>query len=62
MNLLGEMENADSRAARLRDHGFDIPSLSAYSIDSRRGGLVFGFTAFDPPTARAALRKLAKCL
>ena len=62
MNLLGETENADSRAARLRDHGFDIPSLSAYSIDSRRGGLVFGFTAFDPPTARAALRKLAMCL
>ncbi|MBX9604020.1 MAG: PLP-dependent aminotransferase family protein [Bryobacteraceae bacterium] len=62
MNLLGETANGDERSERLRQRGFDIPPLSAYSIESRRDGLVFGFTAFEPSAARAALRKLAGCL
>ncbi len=63
MNMLGVWTHAppsDSAfATRLTRSGFQIPLLSAYSLKSTLQGLVFGFSAFDHASIRAALRRLA---
>lgn len=61
MNLLGRLpSDSDDRklSQGLADAGFDIPSLSSFSLKARSRGLVFGFTAFPPPQIRKALHEI----
>ncbi len=40
------------------DAGFDVPSLSHYSMRPTRPGLVFGFTAFTPEVIRSSFERM----
>lgn len=65
MNLLGRLDpDADDRrlSKLLADSGFDIPSLSSYSLKAQSKGLVFGFTAFPPAQIRSALGEINRRL
>lgn len=64
MNLAGFFPpgaDGDDRAhsASLKQAGLDVPPLSRYSISATQRGLVFGFTAFDPPAIRNAMKRVA---
>jgi GntR family transcriptional regulator/MocR family aminotransferase len=61
MNLIGFLPNGADDAAwssRLREAGFDVPSLSHYSVRPTRPGLVFGFTAFTPQVIRSSFERV----
>lgn len=65
MNLVGLLPNGADDGAwsrRLRESGFDVPSLSHYAIRPTRPGLVFGFTAFAPDRLRASFRAMRPVL
>jgi DNA-binding transcriptional MocR family regulator len=65
MNLLGWLRaGADDRqlAKQLAEEGFDIPSLSSYSLKARTPGLVFGFTAFTPRQIRTSVEQVSRIL
>lgn len=66
MNLAGFFADSaqdDERCARrLRRAGFDVPSLSHYSLRPARAGLVFGFTAFDPSVIRESVSQVGRLL
>ena len=46
----------------LRPAGFDVPSLSSYSLSRCRPGLVLGYAAFDPKALRTHVVSLARAL
>ena len=61
MNLIGFLPNGTDDAgwsSRLREAGFDVPSLSHYSVRPTRPGLVFGFTAFTPQVIRSSFERM----
>jgi GntR family transcriptional regulator/MocR family aminotransferase len=63
MNLAGFLEGAardDEYAKQLQQNGLDVPALSHYALRPTRPGLVFGFTAFEPPMIRESLRRVAR--
>lgn len=65
MNLLGWLpEGTDDRliSRQLREQGLDIPALTTYSLKSRASGLLFGFTAFDPPAIRQGFSRVQESL
>lgn len=55
-------QDAQDIARRLQHEGLDIPTLQHFSLGPARPGLVFGFSAFDEPAARAALTRVADVL
>jgi GntR family transcriptional regulator / MocR family aminotransferase len=65
MNLTGYLPKGTPDtvwSARLRAAGFDVPSLSHYSVKQYTPGLVFGFTAFGPNVIRSAFEGMKKIL
>jgi GntR family transcriptional regulator / MocR family aminotransferase len=65
MNLTGYLPKGTPDtvwSARLRTAGFDVPSLSHYSVKENTPGLVFGFTAFSPTVIRNAFEGMKKVL
>jgi hypothetical protein len=42
--------------------GFDVPSLSHYSMKATTPGLVFGFTAFTPAVIGASFERMRRVL
>lgn len=61
MNLTGFLPaGTDDKkwATRLKEAGFDVPSLSQYAFRKVPPGLVFGFTAFDTATIRIAFERM----
>jgi GntR family transcriptional regulator/MocR family aminotransferase len=65
MNLLGWLpKGTDDKklSQQLRDGGLDVPSLSSYSLKFRGPGLVFGFTAFNPPAIKSGFQRVQKIL
>jgi GntR family transcriptional regulator/MocR family aminotransferase len=66
MNLAGFFADPDcddeKHARRLRRAGFDVPSLSHYSLQRSQAGLVLGFTAFEAPEIRDSIRRLGQVL
>lgn len=66
MNLAGFFADPaydDERCARrLRHAGFDVPSLSHYSLQPSNAGLVLGFTAFETSEIRESIRRLGQVL
>ncbi len=65
MNLTGYLPKGTPDnlwSERLRSAGFDVPSLSHYSVKQRAPGLVFGFTAFSPSIIRNAVEGVKKVL
>jgi GntR family transcriptional regulator/MocR family aminotransferase len=65
MNLTGFLPpDADdvSWSARLTAAGFDVPSLSHYSMKATTPGLVFGFTAFTPAVIGASFERMRRVL
>ena len=62
MDVVGSLpKNSDDEqvSRRLALYHIDAPPLSAYSLESRPPGLVFGFTAFSGSQIRSAIRSLA---
>ena len=65
MNLTGYLPKGTADAvwsAKLRSAGFDVPSLSHYSVKQRTPGLVFGFTAFSTSVIRTSFEEMKKVL
>jgi GntR family transcriptional regulator/MocR family aminotransferase len=65
MNLTGFLPNGtdDTKWSQtLSGEGFDVPSISRYSIKSGARGLVFGFTAFSPSVIRTSFDRMGKVL
>jgi GntR family transcriptional regulator / MocR family aminotransferase len=65
MNLTGFLPPAAddvSWSARLTAAGFDVPSLSHYSMKATTPGLVFGFTAFTPEVIGASFERMRRVL
>jgi GntR family transcriptional regulator / MocR family aminotransferase len=65
MNVLGWLprRSRDERLSQaLRPAGFDVPSLSSYSLSRCPPGLVLGYAAFDPKALRTQVVSLARTL
>jgi DNA-binding transcriptional MocR family regulator len=65
MNVLGWLprRSRDERLSQaLRPAGFDVPSLSSYSLSPCPPGLVLGYAAFDPKALRTHVVGLARTL
>jgi len=65
MNVLGWLprRSRDERLSQaLRPAGFDVPSLSSYSLSRCPPGLVLGYAAFDPKALRTHVVSLARTL
>jgi GntR family transcriptional regulator / MocR family aminotransferase len=63
MNLAGRLPNHfGDRALRnpLAAEGLDVPLLSSYSIIARTPGLLFGLTAFEPPSILKGVERLSR--
>ncbi len=66
MNQLGYFLNSATDAMeasrKLYQQGLDVPPLQHFCVGKARSGLVFGFTAFDPPKIRSSIATIAKAL
>ena len=65
MNLAGFLNNAGEDSAfskKLQQKGLEIPALSRYSLRGTSLGLLFGFTAFAPPTIQRSIRLASQIL
>jgi GntR family transcriptional regulator/MocR family aminotransferase len=65
MDIVGRLPTDSSDvllSQQLAQYQIDAPPLSAYSLQSRVSGLVFGFTSFSETQTRSSIRSIAEAI